>query len=129
MSADLGQFREACGASGPLRLEWGDCGSGQPVRHEFERPVVLIGRSSRADLVLNHPLVGRRHAYLQVVEGRLFAIDLDSRQGLLWGGVPRRAGWINRGSPIQVGPTTIRLIDGDSTRGGAPALDPPRTAS
>jgi hypothetical protein len=73
MGGDLGQFLEACGASGPLRLEWDDWETGRPVTRDFERPAVLVGRNPRADLVLGHPLVGRRHAYLQLVEGRLFA--------------------------------------------------------
>jgi len=123
MSGDLGQFREACGASGPLRLEWDDWETGQPVRRDFERPVVLVGRSPRADLVLDHPLVGRRHAYLQLVEGRLFGIDLGSREGLRWGGVPRHGGWVDRSRPVQVGVTTIRVVGGDGggDRGPGPA--------
>jgi hypothetical protein len=88
MSGDLGQFLEACGTSGPLRLEWSDGEMRQPVCRDFQQPMVLVGRNPRADLVLDHPLVGLRHAYLQLVEGRLFAIDLGSRQGLRWGGIP-----------------------------------------
>jgi FHA domain len=92
MSGDQGQFLDACGANGPLRLEWDDCENGQPVCRDFDRPAIVIGRNPRADLVLDHPLVGRRHAYLQLVEGRLFAVDLGSREGLRWSGVPRAAG-------------------------------------
>jgi len=124
MSGDLGQFREACGASGPLRLEWDDWETGQPVRRDFERPVVLVGRNPRADLVLDHPLVGVRHAYLQLVEGRLFALDLGSREGLRWGGVPRKAGWVDRSRPVQVGVTTIRVFDGDKAVDGGPGPGP-----
>ena len=29
MSSDLGQFLEACGANGPLRLEWDDWETGR----------------------------------------------------------------------------------------------------
>ena len=86
MSSDLGQFLEACGANGPLRLEWDDWETGRPVARDFERPAILVGRNPHADLVLGHPLVGLRHAYLQLVEGRLFATDLGSREGLHWGG-------------------------------------------
>ena len=129
MSGDLGQFLEACGASGPLRLEWDDWETGRPVARDFERPAVLVGRNPRADLVLGHPLVGLRHAYLQLVEGRLFATDLGSREGLHWGGVPRRGGWIDRSRPVQVGVTTIRVVEGDRAGDGGLALGPPRAGT
>ena len=124
MSSDLGQFLEACGANGPLRLEWDDWETGRPVVRDFERPAVLVGRNPRADLVLGHPLVGLRHAYLQLVEGRLFATDLGSREGLHWGGVPRRGGWIDRSRPVQVGVTTIRVVEGDRAGDGGPGPGP-----
>jgi len=124
MSGDLGRFLEACGASGPLRLEWDDYEKGLPVLRDFGRPAVLVGRNPRADLVLDHPLVGRRHAYFQLVEGRLFAIDLGSRQGLHWGGVPRPMGWIDRSRPVQVGATTIRVVGGEQIEDGGPGPGP-----
>jgi pSer/pThr/pTyr-binding forkhead associated (FHA) protein len=113
MRDDLGQFLEACGANGPLRVEWDDAGTGRPVRRLFDRPAIVVGRNRRADLFLDHPLVGRRHAYFQVVDGRLFAIDLGSREGLRWSGVPRRTGWVDGARPVQVGPTTIRVVEDD----------------
>ena len=124
MSGDLGQFFEACGASGPLRLEWDDWETGRPVARDFERPAVLVGRNPRADLVLGHPLVGLRHAYLQLVEDRLFATDLGSREGLHWGGVSRRGGWIDRSRPVQVGVTTIRVVEGGLAGDGGPGPGP-----
>jgi pSer/pThr/pTyr-binding forkhead associated (FHA) protein len=124
MGGDLGQFLEACGANGPLRLEWDDCEDGRTVCREFGRPAIVIGRSARADLVLDHPLVGRRHAYLQLVEGRLFAIDLGSREGLRWGGVPRGGGWLDRSRPVQVGGTTIRLVEADQDANARPGPGP-----
>ena len=124
MSSDLGLFLEACGANGPLRLEWDDWETGRPVARDFERPAILVGRNPHADLVLGHPLVGLRHAYLQLVEGRLFATDLGSREGLHWGGVPRRGGWIDRGRPVQVGVTTIRVVEGDRAGDWGPGPGP-----
>ena len=110
MSGNLGRFLEACGASAPPQLEWVAPETGHLVRREFERPAVVVGRNPQADLVLDHPLVGRRHAYFQLVEGRLFAIDLESRHGLHWDGVPRLMGWVDRHRPVQVGATTIRVV-------------------
>src|SRR4051812_30355278 len=101
MSGDGGRFLEACGATGPLELEWEDREAGETARRAFDRPAVLVGRNPRGDLVLDHPGVSKRHAYLQVIEGRLHAIDLESRDGLRWSGVPRRSGWVDRGRPME----------------------------
>jgi pSer/pThr/pTyr-binding forkhead associated (FHA) protein len=106
-------FLEACGATGPVELEWIVDESDEVVRRGFGRPAVLVGRHPEADLILSDPRVGRRHAYLQMVEGRLFAVDLGSRDGLRWSGVPRRSGWVDRQRPVRVGPATIRVVGGD----------------
>src|SRR5262249_27740500 len=68
----------------------------------------------KADVVLNHPSVGLRHAYLQLVEGRLFAVDLESRAGLRWGEVPRVSGWVDRRRPLRIGAVEVRLVGGDA---------------
>jgi pSer/pThr/pTyr-binding forkhead associated (FHA) protein len=115
MSEEYDLFLDACGASGPLRIQWENWETREPVHRLFDRPAVLIGRNPNADLVLDHPRVGLRHAYFQLVEGRLFGIDLDSRDGLRWDGVPRLGGWIDRRRPVQLGPTTIRILAGDQT--------------
>jgi pSer/pThr/pTyr-binding forkhead associated (FHA) protein len=94
------------------------------VARDFERPTVLVGRNPHADLVPGHPLVGLRHAYLQLVEGRLFATDLGSREGLHWDGVPRRDGWIDRSRPVQLGVTTIRVVEGDRAGDWGPGPGP-----
>lgn len=107
------RFLESCGATGPLCLEWDEPTTGEPVRREFRRPAVLIGRHPRCDIVLGHQEVGLRHAYLQLIEGRLFALHMEGRDGLSWGGVPRPAGWVERGRPVRIGRTTVRVIGGD----------------
>ena len=38
-------------------------------RWTLDQPHALIGRDPRADLVLDHEQVSRRHAYLQQIEG------------------------------------------------------------
>jgi hypothetical protein len=124
MSEEGSLFLEACGASGPLELEWDDWESGEAVRRVFVGPAVLVGRSPGADLSLAHPRVGRRHAYLQVIEGRLYAIDLEGRDRLRWSGVPRRSGWVDRRRPMQLGPTTIRVVAGDRAEGEEPGAGP-----
>lgn len=110
MSEEHDLFRQACGAMGPIHLEWDDWRTGTRVNHEFDRPVVRIGSGASNDLVLEHPGVEAFHAYLQVVEGRLFAVDLETEEGLRWSGVPRKAGWFDRARPLQIGPVTIEVV-------------------
>lgn len=124
MSGEGGLFLDACGASGPLQLGWDNWESGEEALRVFDRPSVLVGRNPDIDLSLSHPRVGKRHAYLQMIEGRLYAIDLDSRDGLRWSGVPRRSGWIDQRRPMQLGPTTIRVVEGDRAEDEEPAAGP-----
>ena len=112
MSAAAGYFLETCGATGTLLLEWNDPSSGATVRKPFPGPALLVGRNPKADIVLDHPDVGMRHAYLQLIEGRLYAVDLGSRAGLTWGGIRRASGWVDRRRPVDVGPVTLRAIGG-----------------
>jgi pSer/pThr/pTyr-binding forkhead associated (FHA) protein len=98
----------ACGASGPILLEVEGPGLPSAARLCFSRPYVLIGRDERADLVLDHDEVSRRHAYLQVIDGRFFFVDLESRTGTAFEGVMTESGWLDDGQTIMVGPYTLR---------------------
>ena len=100
-------FLTACGLAEPLQLivesqtEEGDL-------RLFHQPFALTGRDARADIVLNHPHVSRRHVYLQVVDGQVFWIDLESRTGTRLDGSCQKSGWLDGGRPISVGPYLIR---------------------
>ena len=124
MGGEIGLFLDACGAGGPLCLEWDDHATGQPVSRAFVQAAVLVGRGLACDLILEHPDVGLRHAYLQLIEGRLYAIDLESRTGLRWDGVPRLVGWVDRRRPLQVGPTTLTIVGGGRAGDDHPAAGP-----
>jgi pSer/pThr/pTyr-binding forkhead associated (FHA) protein len=111
-SLDL--FRQACGITGPLRLDLEYPIGRAATAKEFAPPFVLIGRDSAVDLNLDDPAVSRRHAYLQVIGGHVFCVDLGSRTGLLWGNHSRRAGWLTPGHALDVGPFALRLPDGSA---------------
>lgn len=65
----------------------------------------MVGSDPRADLVLDHPDVSRRHAYLQVMSGRVFVVDLGSRNGLRIDGLAAHSGWVRR--TVEIGPYRI----------------------
>jgi pSer/pThr/pTyr-binding forkhead associated (FHA) protein len=100
------QFWEACGAPGRLRFELD--GDGQAGAHGFERPFTVVGRAPENDLRLNHPSVRRRQAYLQVIAGRLFCLDLGGRLRVTWDDEARRSGWVDRDRGIGLGPYRLR---------------------
>ena len=76
------------------------------------RPYALIGRDRRTDVMLDHDLVSRRHAFLVIIEGWPFFIDLESRSGSsLADSPPREWGWLRPGQALQIGPYRIRSGD------------------
>lgn len=102
-------FLDACRLVEPLQLvveAGGEPDVGVRVLHQ---PFALIGRDPRADVPLEHRLVSRRHAYLQVVEGFAFWMDLESRLGTQGGGRARKYGWLTRDEPMRIGPYELRL--------------------
>jgi pSer/pThr/pTyr-binding forkhead associated (FHA) protein len=109
----LDTFLSACGATGPLRLVVEDRSEGGRVEKTFPGPFAVLGSRAAADLVLDHPDVSKRHAYVQVIAGRLFFTDLESRTGIRCEGEARPSGWLGRGERIEIGPYRIGLAGGD----------------
>jgi pSer/pThr/pTyr-binding forkhead associated (FHA) protein len=77
------------------------------------QPFAVIGRDLRADVVLDHPDVSRRHVYLQVIDGRVFWIDLESRTGTRGERETQRFGWLEGRRTFCVGPYVVRRRAGD----------------
>lgn len=101
---DQGSFLEACGSSGKLILGVEKLGRSSLSWHAFDRPFVVVGRDRRADLCLDDASVSRRHAYFQIIAGRLFCMDLQSRTGTLWGDRLDCRGWVHPESGVTIGP-------------------------
>jgi pSer/pThr/pTyr-binding forkhead associated (FHA) protein len=98
-------FQHSCGATGPLRL------IGGAREWSLPQPFAVIGRHPAADLVLDHPQVSRRHAYLQMIQGRLFCVDLGSRTGIQWNdGLPAAWRWLEPGETLRIGPFELRAV-------------------
>jgi pSer/pThr/pTyr-binding forkhead associated (FHA) protein len=119
-------FLKACGLSDShaFVLDVEGPGQGEGVSRTFKRPFALIGRDPNADLVLDHALVSGRHAYLQVVAGGVYCVDLGSRSGVAWEKGPARSGWVDRSWGIRIGPYRIRPGVGM----GVPNLEDPLVA-
>jgi pSer/pThr/pTyr-binding forkhead associated (FHA) protein len=106
--AALELFLAACGSDEPLRLGVGQRDELPTETRSFRQPFLVIGRRPESDLVLDHWQVSRRHAYLQLIEGRYYCVDLGSRTGTYGGDATERSGWLERGRAIRIGPFAVR---------------------
>ena len=107
----LDQFLKACGSAGPWRL--GIEGPDAPgiEYRTLHQPFVVVGRDADTDLRLDHPEVSRRHTYLQLVGGRLFCVDLQSRTGTRWQEGVKPMDWVRPDQAVGIGPYWIWFRD------------------
>ena len=121
-------FLNACGIKDSLRITVEGPGAKGGESRQFSQPFAVVGRDDRADLILDNPRVSRRHVYLQVVGGRLFWVDLESRTGTRAEGGPQKSGWLGGRGFIGIGPYVIRrptkASGGDSALGELPRDTP-----
>jgi pSer/pThr/pTyr-binding forkhead associated (FHA) protein len=105
----LEEFCQACGFRGTLQLTvQGPDLLEEEVAISEGLPFAVIGRDPTADVLLDDPQVSRRHAYVQVIAGQLFCVDLKSRTGVHWPDGRKGSGWLEPSELIQIGPFTLR---------------------
>jgi pSer/pThr/pTyr-binding forkhead associated (FHA) protein len=104
-------FLDACGGRGPFYLDVTPFDGYAPLRQVLTQPFVLIGRHPRADVCLKDPEVSRRHAFVQMVAGHFFCVDLGSRTGTHWAAGPRSRGWLPNHAPLRVGAYQLAVAD------------------
>lgn len=120
----IARFAEACGAAHPLNLRVSVADGGVLAEGSVQQPFTLIGRDDACDVILNDPEVNPRHAWFQVVGGHVYALDLGSRNGLVWADGGKRSGWLDLGSPVRVGPFKLQLRSPVAKTTTPPGLDP-----
>jgi anti-anti-sigma factor len=81
----------------------------EPRLIELSESFAVLGRSDRAAVTLASSKVSYRHAYLQVIDGHVFCVDLASKTGLFWGDVRRSCGWLTPAQSVRIGPYRIQL--------------------
>ncbi len=119
----LASFLHACGGSGPLEIVVDRSGAEAVAPLRMDQPCLRIGRHPRSDLRLDDPAVSQRHAYLQLIAGRLLCIDLESRTGTLHRGEPVSFTWLDPLDTLQIGPYRLTV------RSPAPSeIEPGRAA-
>ncbi len=103
------QFATECGMRGTLRLVVCHGATGVIEKFNVDEPFVLVGRAPSCQVRLNHPDVNYRHAYLQVIQGRMYCYDLDTEHGIRWGSRLRKEGVLTVRDVLHIGPFSIRL--------------------
>ena len=86
-------------------------GDVEPQLHTYETPFVVIGRNSHSGLCLGHEDVSSRHAYLQLIDGRILCSDLHSRNGTWWENSAKQGDWFTAGESIRIGPYSLELCE------------------
>ncbi|MBN9520042.1 FHA domain-containing protein [bacterium] len=113
-------FAVACGMTGPLPFHATHRQSGVQKTFTLTQPFALAGRDPSMPVRLEDPSVSQCHAYIQVVDGRPYCVDLGSRTGVIWDDGSRGRGWLLPDRPIRVGAF-------DLVTGGVPGLPPADT--
>src|SRR5262245_4176770 len=119
-------FLNACGITDSLRLIVEGPDMDQAEIRLLQQPFAIIGRNLRADVVLDHSQVSRRHVYVQVIEGRVFWIDLGSRTGTRVGNRSQKLGWLEDRWALGIGPYKIRFSNGASQHDASARSSLPR---
>jgi pSer/pThr/pTyr-binding forkhead associated (FHA) protein len=122
-------FSEACGAAGTLVVDLHEQGRAEPTRRAFRQPFLLAGRHIDADVPLLESTADRRHAYLQTLGGRVYFVDLDSRQADRAGGSSTRSTWLDPRRPVRIGPIALSLRGDERGEAFAGDVDPPSPLS
>src|SRR5439155_6630279 len=105
-------FLQACGRTGSLRLSIEEQGQSLASERVLHQPFALLGCDPRMDVFLSHPQIGRRHAYLQLLGGKLFCVDLQDQSEAPWQKDSEQA--------FRIGPFSVRGVASDGQ--GPPSL-------
>jgi pSer/pThr/pTyr-binding forkhead associated (FHA) protein len=106
---------EPAGEFLPLRLVLQPSGAAIDV----DRPDVLVGRHTEADIRLPLPDVSRRHCRLQLVEGCWQVIDLNSLNGVVVNGEQVLQAPLEHGDLLKLGGFTFAVdLSGKPGKGG-----------
>ncbi|MEZ0064117.1 putative component of type VI protein secretion system [Streptacidiphilus sp. MAP12-20] len=91
------------GGAGPATRRWLEMNG---ERHQLDRPVVVLGRSTEADVRVDDPGVSRRHAEIRTGNPSM-VLDLGSTNGIVVDGQHTGRATLRDGSRIVLGSTTI----------------------
>lgn len=104
MDLSSNSFLRDCGGDGPLSLTVVGPADDQRRSILTDQPFAVVGRDPRGGVLLESEQVSLRHAYFQLVGGRILCVDLGSRSGIHMGNRRVPNSWLNPGRFVRVGP-------------------------
>lgn len=99
--------------------------SGKYQGGEFPLPIngeLVIGRSSELDMVLVEDMVSRRHAKINVEDGKITISDLGSTNGTFVNGEKVSEAGLGEGDRVLIGTSIIKVVPADAS---GQAVKPP----
>lgn len=60
--------------------------TGEEYKFSVQKPSVVVGRSTKCDVVIPHEGVSRQHCQIELEEGKIFVTDLGSTNGVVLDG-------------------------------------------
>jgi hypothetical protein len=90
-----------------LAIEVGD----EVLLVALDRPVLHVGRSPSADIVLDDATVSRRHAVIAQQDGQTVLLDDRSRHGVLVNGERVGRAVLKNGDTIHLGGVIMRFVE------------------
>ena len=117
-------FFEECGGREPIRVELYPQGGGVSVTVEFRKPYVLVGRGAGADMGVDNDDTALRQLYLQLVGGRLYAVQLSEEHPTVRGDELWRSGWVGPDDLFGIHQTNLRVLNPRQGPGDGPPDSP-----
>ena len=77
----------------------------------LDRPILHIGRSPAADIVIDDATVSRRHAVIATQDGQTVLLDDRSRHGVLVNGERIGRAVLRSGDVIHLGGVAVRYVE------------------
>jgi anti-anti-sigma factor len=110
LDSSAAPLEQAVGAANGFKLLVSGREIEEPRLVECSQAFAVVGRAGRATVPLASSKVSFRHAYLQMIDGKLFCADLGSETGIFWGTDRRASGWLWPGHSVRIGPYTLQLV-------------------
>ncbi|MDX2052611.1 MAG: FHA domain-containing protein [Polyangiaceae bacterium] len=87
-------------------------GPGAPAQYFLEKPELVVGRSSEAQLTIESALISRRHLLIQKNGPEVTCTDLDSSNGVYLNGVKIHSALLHEGDTLQIGDVVFLFHEG-----------------
>src|SRR4051812_19348657 len=87
---------------------------------EIEAPATAIGRSNECGICLLHKSLSRRHAQVEIEDGKVFLVDLQSKNGSFVNGAKIDRHEVHSGDTVKLGDLQFSYVNDASVPSALP---------